>query len=145
VVSDLESIFPGLRGTAYRVTSPADDLYNCIAWAAGDPTRWWPDPFGRDYWPPAIPRAETVDAFRAMFRSLGYTECPGEDREPGFEKVALFATPQQFPTHAARQLPGGEWSSKVGELENIEHGLRHLEGDQYGTVVQVMKRPLPGG
>jgi hypothetical protein len=25
----------------WSVTSPADTLTNCIAWAAGDTTQWW--------------------------------------------------------------------------------------------------------
>jgi hypothetical protein len=41
----LESLFPNLRADPYAVTSPASTVYNCIAWAAGDNTRWWePDP-----------------------------------------------------------------------------------------------------
>jgi hypothetical protein len=45
MVNDLEALFPGLRGTDYRISSPQDRKYNCIAWAVGD-TRswWWPDP-----------------------------------------------------------------------------------------------------
>jgi hypothetical protein len=35
MVMGLEDIFPGLRTTAYQVTSPKDSIYNCIAWAAG--------------------------------------------------------------------------------------------------------------
>ena len=30
----LLAIFPGLRTTPFRVTSPADPAYNCMAWAA---------------------------------------------------------------------------------------------------------------
>jgi hypothetical protein len=37
----LEALFPRLRGTAYRITSPASEVYNCIAWAAGDTEHWW--------------------------------------------------------------------------------------------------------
>ena len=32
----IEVIFPVLRTVPYRVTSPATDGYNCIAWAAGE-------------------------------------------------------------------------------------------------------------
>src|SRR5437899_2905929 len=40
----LEEVFPGLRGQSYRITSPADHRYNCIAFAAGDDHKsWWPD------------------------------------------------------------------------------------------------------
>jgi hypothetical protein len=43
--------------------------------------------------------------------------------------------------HAARQLPSGRWTSKIGVLEDIEHSLRDLEGDEYGTATVLMKRP----
>ena len=62
--------------------------------------------------------------------------------EPGFEKIALFATDQAVPLHAARQLASGRWTSKLGEREDIEHALRDLEGEIYGTVVLIMKRPV---
>ncbi|HEY7428267.1 MAG TPA: hypothetical protein VH682_28795 [Gemmataceae bacterium] len=45
-----EVLFPRLNGTAYRITSPASDVYNCIAWAAGETNRWW--------WPVARTRDE---------------------------------------------------------------------------------------
>src|SRR5207244_363796 len=41
MVTDLEALFPGLRGTSYRITSPPDSAYNCVAWAAGDQASWW--------------------------------------------------------------------------------------------------------
>jgi len=44
--------------------------------------------------------------------------------------------------HAARQLPEGRWTSKLGELEDIEHALHDLTGTVYGSVVLVMKRAL---
>jgi len=45
------------------------------------------------------------------------------------------------PTHAARQLENGRWTSKLGELEDIEHDLHHLASGAYGAVVQILKRP----
>ncbi|MCI0637958.1 MAG: hypothetical protein L0Y72_23715 [Gemmataceae bacterium] len=39
-----------------------------------------------------------------------------------------------MPTHAARQLPTGRWSSKLGPSEDIEHDLHALEGEIYGTI-----------
>jgi hypothetical protein len=36
---DLEQSFPGLRTGHYQVTSPADNTYNCVAWAAHDAAR----------------------------------------------------------------------------------------------------------
>lgn len=31
--------FPGLSSTSFKITSPFDPTYNCIAWAAGDTRR----------------------------------------------------------------------------------------------------------
>jgi hypothetical protein len=68
--------------------------------------------------------------------------CDDERLEAGYEKVALFALLGK-PKHAARQLPGGRWTSKLGEWEDIEHALHDLTGMVYGSVALVMKRPLP--
>jgi hypothetical protein len=46
------------------------------------------------------------------------------------------------PKHAARQLPSGRWTSKLGPMEDIEHALHDLTGMAYGSVVLVMKRPV---
>jgi hypothetical protein len=37
-------------------------------------------------------------------------------------------------------LANGRWTNKLGKAEDIEHELRDLEGDFYGTVVLVMQR-----
>jgi hypothetical protein len=144
MVAHLDAIFPGLQGQAYQVQSPPTLGYNCIAWAAGDSQNWWwPDEDGQDTWPAGVARAETLEAFRDAFAALGYVACDREDLEPGFEKIALYATAQAVPKHATRQLANGRWTSKLGGLEDIEHELHDLSGAAYGTVVQVMKRPLP--
>jgi hypothetical protein len=108
MANHLELIFPGLRGSRYQFTSPQDDRYNCIAWAAGDTLRWWwPDPYGQRYWPPGVLVDETLTAFEHAFATLGYIRCADDVLEPGFEKIAVFADIQQFPSHGARQLPNG--------------------------------------
>lgn len=137
----LEEFFPKLSSGNYRVTSPPDNRYNCIALAAGDTSQWWwPLSDARYYWPPTISREATIDAFVSVFRSFGYELCDGAEVKGGYEYVALFADAANVPTHAARQLPGGKWTSKLGEAEHIEHELRDLEGDAYGTVVAVLRR-----
>jgi hypothetical protein len=142
MVTPFEVLFPALQPLSYQVTSPTDTAYNCIAWAAGDTqTWWWPDPDGLAYWPAGASRTETVAAFVTALGSLGYSPCAGGQLEPGFEKVALFADAQGRPRHAARQLPDGRWTSKMGELEDIAHGLHDLAGSVYGAVIQVLKRP----
>ena len=79
----------------------------------------------------------------AAFASLGYPVCAGEDLEAGYERIALFADGDGRPTHAARQLLNGRWSSKLGKAEDIEHGLHDLEGALYGSVVLILKRLVP--
>jgi len=147
MVTHFEELFPRLGGSGYDVTSRQEDTYNCIAWAAGATgnARWW-WPFGdphKTYWPEGVPRQETLEAFQQLFESLGYAVCDRAELEPGYEKVALFADEQDLPLHAARQLPGGRWTSKLGVLEDIEHALQDLVGTEYGSVVRVMKRLAP--
>jgi hypothetical protein len=140
---DLEALFPKLIGSPYTVTSSATQDYNCIAWAAGDDQRWWwPDLAGVRYWPPGVPRLESLSAFQAAFATLGYSTCNDELLELGFENIAIFAD-GQGPQHAARQLANGGWTSKLGEVDDIEHELRDLEGSDYGGVVAFMRRTIP--
>jgi hypothetical protein len=149
MVNHLEALFPRLIGSGYQMKSPQSDDYNCIAWAAGPAnahTWWWPfgDP-AKSFWPQNVPRAETLDAFSQLFASLHYSVCDHGDLEPGYEKVALYADDLGVPLHAARQLPDGRWTSKLGAMEDIEHALQDLVGMEYGTVVLVMKRPMAVG
>jgi len=48
-----------------------------------------------------------------------------------------------FHTHAARQLSSGQWTSKLGRSEGIEHDTPDdVAGGFYGEVVQFMKRAI---
>lgn len=105
---------------------------------------WWPEQKG--FWPRGALREVTLDAFLAAFATLGYEECEGGSLEEGYEKVALFAqNPNGVPkpTHAARQLRDGQWTSKLGPLEDIEHrNAEDVAGPTYGVPVRFMKRQL---
>jgi hypothetical protein len=138
--------FPGMRSSDYSITSPATPEYNCIAWAAGNTEAWWwPDRNSLYYWPPEIPRTETLQAFIQAYELLGYTLCEDVDYEKGLEKIVLYADSNRKPTHAARQLSSGYWTSKLGQLEDIEHStLDSLTGLYYGSIAIFMKRPIKG-
>jgi hypothetical protein len=140
---DLARWFPKVGTTPHRITSPYDRRYNCIAWAIGDTGNWWErDEDGMGYWPPGVPRGYSLDAYLRAFESVGFERCDSSDLEPGFGKVAVFAN-ATGPTHAARQLGDGKWTSKLGPSEDIEHVLEALagdDGDECGQVVQVLKR-----
>jgi hypothetical protein len=140
----IEQLFPGLRGKEWKITSPHERRYNCIAWSASDAAQWlWPgDPADGFYWPEGVERTETLAAFTALYVLLGYAECMDSTHESGHEKIAIFAAPDGVPTHAARQLFNGRWTSKLGRLEDIEHDLLDVCGEIYGSVVKVMRRTL---
>lgn len=143
---DYEKIFPFLSNTNWEITSPEDIKYNCIAWAAGDNTRWWwPSDFG--YWPENIPRQETMDAFIRVYESIGFQVCINHNLERGYEKIAIYVDEDGKPTHAARQKTNGMWTSKLGQLHDIEHNLFSLNNSpshlsNYGEPKIFMKRRL---
>lgn len=92
------------------------------------------------FWPLAAPREETIKAFVAAFATRGFTRCENGEVEAGYHKIAIYAKNSR-PTHAARQLPDGRWTSKLGSSEDIEHHtLGAVEGDVYGSVAVFVRR-----
>jgi hypothetical protein len=141
---ELMLTFPRLAPPAtFEVTSKPTPAYNCIAWAAGETHRkWWPDKMKVDYWPKEVPREVTLAAFVSAYGTLGYEKCENGEPEPGYEKIAIYTKPAGTPAHAARQLPNGRWTSKLGREDDIEHDLRGVECSQYGEARQFMRRPV---
>jgi hypothetical protein len=140
--------FPYLTDATCEVTSPATGRYNCIAWAAKDDRRWWwPDPLGIGYWPLSANRRDiSLSGFVAAFESLGYQLCLSESLEVGLEKIAIYGIQDAggtvLPTHAALQLPSGEWTSKLGNFEDITHPIvDSVCGPVYGRTLAFMVRP----
>lgn len=128
--------FPRLNANNHRVTSPESADYNCVAWAAGDSHRWWQPGV---CWPGST-EGLGLESLEAALRSLGYEPCPDGDLENGFEKVAVYSSGAFF-THVARQLASGKWTSKIGQLEDIEHDDPEvLAGGAYGRVESNMRR-----
>ena len=131
--------FPRLTASNHRVTSDATTDYNCVAWAVADTKHWWQPGF---YWPVEVADDEYgIAALERAFAALGYMDCvENESLEVGFEKVALYGSNLVY-THAAKQLPSGKWTSKLGRDVDIEHDRPdNVAGGVYGEVVQLMKR-----
>jgi hypothetical protein len=135
---ELQASFPELGHTPYEITSPITPLYNCIAHAADDDTKWW-WPSSDSYWP-AAGCDDSVDSFVHTFcQFLGYEICADGKLEEGFLKVAIYAISGQT-KHMARQLPDGSWTSKLGKHHDISHTLQGLEGTTYGSVAAYLRR-----
>lgn len=140
---EMRDTFPNL-GDDYRPTSTPTRAYNCIAWAAGDNSRWWepPLPGTWHFWPSAASQGYGINDLRSAYEAVGFEVCEEAAVERDVDKVALYGDHAGLYKHAARQLANGRWTSKLGEGEDIEHASPHeLESDEYGTVVGFMKRP----
>ena len=135
-----ETSFPRLTPENHRSVSPPTLDYNCIAWAAGDTENWWQPGV---YWPTTVAAKEYgISVLEEAFRAMGYEPCDDARLEAGFEKVALYGDDVLY-THAARQLPSGSWTSKLGKGEDIEHNTPDdVAGGIYGEVIEIMKRPV---
>jgi hypothetical protein len=145
---EFQEHFPGISAQNTRKTSLATPEYNCIAWAYGiSDIPMWPDlesvKLGIFYWPSEVPCINTIEAFIALFCSIGYLPCDNDLLEPEFEKIAIYASNDGEPQHAARQLQSGKWTSKLGQNIDIEHDTPYcLAGPAYGNVVVFMKRKI---
>ncbi len=136
------SYFPRLSKKNCRFTSPESPQYNCIAWAAGVDDIWWePDQGYMYFWPLSAERTYTLSAYVQAFGTKGFLPCNSAKIEAGVQKVALYAK-NNFPKHAAKQLPDGWWASKLGRDVDIEHTLVALNGGVYGDVVIFLKKPV---
>jgi hypothetical protein len=141
--SEIEIDFPLLRiGQNYSIDSAETLEYNCLAWTVYSTVHSWdPEEVCGGYWPPGVPKQNTVATWVAALQTQMYATCEDGKREQGFEKVAIFANADGEPTHAARQLQDGRWTSKLGDGHDITHAdLVCLEGNYYGSVVQYLKR-----
>jgi hypothetical protein len=131
--------FPNISNVLSKKTSEKSERYNCIAWAFEDTRKvWWPS--RRTYWPLNILGLTVSSAFESWFKSDGWEECENADFEPGFKKIALYGLGGQ-PTHAARQLPTGLWTSKLGQDIDLSHTLNDLIGPQYGAPMKFYRKP----
>jgi hypothetical protein len=144
----LRAMCPRLAREEYVESSPARRRCNCFAWVAGDTTRAW-YPRGEpdlSYWPPGVRDDFKIDAFIEAYATLGYTPCADGALVEGVEKIALYEDVDGAPSHAARQLPDGQWESKMGTWEDIRHRTPAcLEGGDYGVVRVYLERSRRGG
>lgn len=140
-------LFPKLAQSGYIVTSAPDKSYNCIAFAAGDQAKWWwpiPGPAEANapivFWPAGAPFGDSLDVFVTSLGLLAYNRCDDPSVDANLVKVALYAIDGRV-KHASRQMANGQWRSKMGKAEDIEHSLEAVEGPLYGLVAAILERP----
>lgn len=140
----IEAWFPNLKRDGYEVTSPENPGYNCIAWAAGNSDSWWQAITAPGYyWPDNVPWDGRVESVAEVFKQLEFEECSGDTLEAGYEKVAVYGQNGEY-EHAARQLPDGKWTSKLGFYKDIQHStLQGLIGTEYGSIVKILRKAVP--
>lgn len=141
----VESQIPRLTDSEYRITSPRDVRYNCFAWAAGDAEHVWsPSMIGSGvYWPPGIAALPSITGVVTAYEACGFERCTSAGLEDGFEKLVVFTDATGEPTHAARQLSSGAWTSKLGDHVDIEHNdVAAVGGGMYGEPSVFMRRPI---
>ncbi len=85
-----------------------------------------------------------MEAVAQAYETLGFHLCFSTALEAGAEKIAIYGREGPngitIPTHAARQLASGEWTSKLGDHEDIKHrDLSDVNG-LYGEPVIYMER-----
>jgi len=138
---DVQDLFPNLTRDNHRKTSECTRRYNCVAWALGFDNQWWEPISAPGYYWPGSRHVWTVDGYANVFTEhLGFHECGDGALEHGFDKIAIYGEGNDF-LHVARQLPEGNWTSKLGRDIDIEHeSVEALAGPEYGTVKKYMKR-----
>lgn len=141
LLQSLCELFPDIGKNKCRILAPASVLYNSIAAAAGDRSRWWePDPMGIYHWPSESERKFSLTSLQEVYGSLGFEVTNHAAFELGFERIAIFAKSGIRPTHVSYQLSLGVWGSKIGMREEIAHPLHCLEGDDFGKPTIYMRR-----
>jgi hypothetical protein len=142
---ELLTYCPNLRRSNYTDESQPTNRYNCYAWAAGyDDLNWDWYRAGEDYyWPLHLPtdQGNILDSLTQAYLSIGYEIARDDSCENGYDKIAIYVNSAGIPTHAARQLINGRWTSKLGEHQDIQHeNLQVLEEGLYGSVARIMRR-----
>ncbi len=137
----LVGAFPNLASEGFSIVGEPSGAYNCIAYAAGDTSKWWwPD--GVSYWPPWAAETELIESLKEAFAGLGYQQCDDGRTEGGYQKVALYEKIGKM-KHAAIQMPNERWRSKLGQGPVIEHDSpQSLSGGMYGSVTTYMRKEL---
>jgi hypothetical protein len=138
----IENKFPRLCGTVWAIKSRRTRRYNCLAWAAREKHRRWDFAKGA-YWPKGVKRASGIAYLVGAFQAEGFSVCKKDDCQKYDSTADLIVVYEKhrIGTHAARLLANGMWSSKLGDIEDVQHQTpEDVGGDEYGDPRVYMKR-----
>jgi hypothetical protein len=145
----LKKYWPNLNASTFHKTSEEDPRYNCVAWANRIQNENVDFSLDEEGDPVFDPYYLTSYPYVEYFEQNGYELCDNDPSlEAGYEKIGIYEKDGQF-KHVARQLENGNWTSKIGEYEDIEHySIEAVEGytyksKSYGRVAFFMKRKNP--
>lgn len=143
-------VFPKLRSDhKFKITSKRDTKYNCIAWSViyDDRNLWPPGKVttldGVSYiWFDDLPKDDSLETFIQLYKKFKFEVCEDHNFEEGYRKIAIYSNPKTGKcTHASRQRNNGEWTSKLGQEQDIAHSDPYsIESDTYGKVALIMRK-----
>lgn len=129
----------------FHFTSLKRKGFNCVGYALDLVNKdidmfWFRDMYGLD----GAKLDHSVNGYAKCFRDyFGYEICDDGQVENGFNKIALYSDTDNDFTHIAKQLENGNWTSKMGTYEDIEHyNLEALSGTLYGKPMLFMRKKL---
>jgi hypothetical protein len=135
--------FPILREHEFRITGGESSAYNCAGDACGIRQWVWP---GEENWPEAADHGNSIASFDALLTEMvGGTITENQAPEPGHVKLAVYTLLPDGtqPTHMMRQLPTGEWMSKMGSMDTLVlDNVHDLENGVYGRLYRMYDVPL---
>lgn len=123
--------------------------FNCVGDAFGDEERWWWPTRGErggNFWPKGAYKGESVESFdELLLKKMGGWVTHDQAPETGTVKIALYGSEYGKnirPTHAMRQLPSGEWQSKMGSSDRLVFdNVNDASSDLYGKLVKIYELP----
>lgn len=139
---EIEQLFPKLHGTPWEIKSRKTRRYNCLAWAAREKHRRWDFTKGA-HWPPGVKRASGIAYLVGAFQAEGFSVCNESDcrkYDSTADSIVVYEM-NRIGMHAARLLANGMWSSKLGDVEDVQHKTpEDISGTTYGNPIVYMKR-----
>ena len=135
--------WPRLKKNKFHFTSEQTPYYNCFSWAM-KVTNIWMDMyyFSNKFNIKYSELDHSANGYAEILKKyFNYEICPDGSFEKNMEKVVLYENKYGEWTHIARQLDNGNWTSKLGKLEDIEHyNINCLSDGDYGNPVIYMRK-----